>query len=145
MFKHILIPTDGSVMSKKMIQDSVNFAKSIGAEVTALHVMPAYSVYGNEADMVVDTKEKFESECIEAATEYLDEIQTVADAAGVKCESVHVTSNYPYDAIIRQCEKRQCDLIAMASHGRQGVKGLILGSETQKVLIHSKIPVLVYR
>lgn len=145
MFKHILIPTDGSVMSKKMIRDCIDFAKGIGAEVTGFHVMPPYASYGHEADMIVDTREQFQRECLDAAAEYLGDIQNAADAAGVKCESVHATSDYPYEAIISESEKRHCDLIIMASHGRKGVKGMILGSETQKVLTHSKIPVLVYR
>jgi nucleotide-binding universal stress UspA family protein len=145
MFKHILMPTDGSETSKRTIQDCIAFAREIGAEVTALHVIPEYPVYAYQAEMLVDTREQFTNECIECANEYLGDVKTAAKEAGVKCDTYTVTSDYPYAAIIQAAQDKQCDLIVMASHGRKGVKGLLLGSETQKVLTHSQIPVLVYR
>ncbi len=145
MFKHILFPTDGAATSKHIVKACVAFAKDAGAEITALHVMPKYAPFGHQTDVLPDAKETFHRECIDAANEYLDQILIEAKEAGVPCHATHLTSDYPYDVIIRTAEERHCDLIVMASHGRKGVKGMILGSETQKVLTHSKLPVLVYR
>lgn len=145
MFKHILVPTDGSEISKRVIRDCIAFAKEIGAEVTGLNVIPEYSVYAYQAEILIDTREQFINECIDYANEYLGDIQEAAKEAGVKCDTFYITSDYPYAAIIQAAQEKKCDLIAMASHGRKGVKGLLLGSETQKVLTHSQIPVLVYR
>lgn len=145
MFKHILVPTDGSEISKRVIRDCIAFAKEIGAEVTGLNVIPEYSVYAYQAEILIDTREQFIKECIDYANEYLDDIKAAAKEAGVKCDTFYITSDYPYAAIIQAAQEKKCDLIAMASHGRKGVKGLLLGSETQKVLTHSQIPVLVYR
>ncbi|MBV8633743.1 MAG: universal stress protein [Burkholderiaceae bacterium] len=145
MFKHILFPTDGAATSKHIIKECISFAKSSGADITALHVMPRYSPYVYEAEIVGATQEKFEQDCVAAAEEFLAEIVSAAREAGVPCKPLHITSDYPYDAIIRTAEDKRCDLIAMASHGRKGVKGMILGSETQKVLTHTKLPVLVFR
>lgn len=145
MFKHILIPTDGSATSKIAILGCMAFAKEIGAEVTGIHVMPEFSVFAYEAEMLADTREEFGRERIECANEYLAVIDAAAKEAGVKCDALYVASDSPYEAIIQAAEDRQCDLIVMASHGRKGMSGLLLGSETQKVLTHSRIPVLVYR
>ncbi|HEX8956037.1 MAG TPA: universal stress protein [Burkholderiaceae bacterium] len=145
MFKHILFPTDGAATSKHVIKECVAFAKDTGAMITALHVMPRYTPLANQVDIDGNSLEQFRRECVMAAEEFLEEIVVEARAAHVPCNPIHVTSDYPYDAIIRTAEERHCDLIAMASHGRKGVKGMILGSETQKVLTHTKLPVLVFR
>jgi nucleotide-binding universal stress UspA family protein len=145
MFKHILFPTDGAATCKHIITECIVFAKGIGAQVTALHVMPKYYPYSYAAGMPMESLEAFRRDCIAAAEEFLDEIRKAASEEGVQCEAIHVTSDYPYDAIIRTATDRNCDLIVMASHGRKGVKGMILGSETQKVLTHTKLPVLVFR
>lgn len=145
MFKHILVPTDGSEISKRVIRDCIAFAKEIGAQVTGLNVIPDYSVYAYEAEMLIDNRERFARECIDYANEYLEDIKTAAKEAGVECDTYYVTSDFPYAAIIQAAQEKNCDLIAMASHGRKGIKGLLLGSETQKVLTHSQIPVLVFR
>jgi nucleotide-binding universal stress UspA family protein len=145
MFKHILLPTDGSEISKRAIQEGIAFAKDCGAEITGLHVLPEYSPYAYQAEMLVDTREEFYRECVAFAENSLAQIEAAATKAGVKCHTYYVTNTYPYEAIIEAAQEKHCDLIAMASHGRKGVKGLLLGSETQKVLTHSKVPVLVYR
>lgn len=145
MFKHILIPTDGSETAKRAIQQAVTFAKDCGAEVTGLNVMPEYSIYAYQAEMLVDVREGYDRECIAYAEKCLADIKDAAAKAGVQCDAYHVTSAFPYEAIIQAAQEKHCDLIAMASHGRKGVKGFLLGSETQKVLTHSQIPVLVYR
>jgi nucleotide-binding universal stress UspA family protein len=145
MFKHILFPTDGAATNKHIIKQCLEFAKSLGAQVTALHVMPEYYPYAYTAEISSDAIEVFRHDCISAADEYLGEIRKDASEAGVPCDAYYVTSDYPYAAIIRAAEERKCDAIVMASHGRKGVKGMILGSETQKVLTHTKLPVLVFR
>jgi nucleotide-binding universal stress UspA family protein len=144
MFKHILFPTDGAATSKHIIKECVSFAKDAGAVITALHVIPRYS-HEYDWELNGETKEQFLRECVSAAEEFLEEVNAAARAAGVPCTPMHVTNDYAYDAIIRTAEEKHCDLIAMASHGRKGVKGMILGSETQKVLTHTKLPVLVFR
>lgn len=145
MFKHILFPTDGAATSKHVIKECIAFAKEAGAVITALHVMPRYSPFAYQVELEGESMRQFQRECLMAAEEFLEEITVEARAAHVPCNPLHVTSDYPYDAIIRTAEEQKCDLIIMASHGRKGVKGMILGSETQKVLTHSKLPVLVFR
>jgi nucleotide-binding universal stress UspA family protein len=145
MFKHILVPTDGSEISKRVLRDCIQFAQEIGAAVIGLTVISEFSPYAFEAEMLPDLREQYEAESIAYANRCLDDIKSAAKEAGVKCETFFVTSNYPYAAIIQTAQEKHCDLITMASHGRRGVKGVLLGSETQKVLTHSQIPVLVFR
>jgi len=145
MFKHILVPTDGSKLSEATIHKAVEFAKSIGAKVTGFHVMPQFHVFTYRTEMLEDTREEFARDSQTHAEKYLAVIQEAAKAAGVRCETASITSDQPHEAIIQAAKKRGCDLIMMASHGRKGLQGMLLGSETQKVLTHSRIPVLVYR
>jgi nucleotide-binding universal stress UspA family protein len=145
MFKHILLPTDGSEASQNAIRAGITFAKEAGATVIGLYVIPEFHVLAYEASMLVPTEEEFIKNEMTLAETYLAEIKRAAENAAVKYETVYVTSDYPYEEIIKVAENRRCDLIMMASHGRKGVKGFLIGSETQKVLTHSKIPVLVLR
>lgn len=145
MFKHILLPTDGSVTSENVIQNCIAFAKGIGAKVTGFHVISEYHIFTYQAEMLEDTREQFAKDTVTQAKKYLAQIEKAAKEAGVKCDTYFVSSDHPYEAIIQAAQDTQCDLITMASHGRKGVKGFLLGSETQKVLTHSRIPVLVYR
>ena len=145
MFKHILLPTDGSELSEAAIQKGVQFAKSIKAEVTGFHVILPFHVFTTQTKMLEDTKEQYERESKVQAEQFLSVIKKAAEKAGVSCDTDYVTSNHPYEMIINAAEKKGCDLIMMASHGRRGVQGLLIGSETQKVLTHTKIPVLVFR
>jgi len=145
MFSHILVPTDGSEASKNAIQDCIAFAKEIGAKITGFHVVPEYRVFTYQPEMLEDTRDEFEKSSAQHAKVILAEIETAAKAAGVNCETFFVTGDDPYEEIIKVAKDKGCDLIAMASHGRKGVKGLLMGSETQKVLTHSHIPVLVLR
>lgn len=110
-----------------------------------IYVIPKFHVFTYRTEMVEDTKDKFSRDSRAHAQKYLAVIEEAARKAGVPCETTDVTSDDPYEAIIDAAEKKGCDLIAMASHGRKGLKGVLLGSETHKVLIHSRIPVLVYR
>ena len=145
MFKHILIPTDGSETSRGAIKVGIKFAKETGAEVTGLHVCPEFHVIAYQVEMLEDSREKFTKDCALHAVTYLAEIESEAKEAQVPCDIVSLISDHPYEMIVKTAHEKRCDLIIMASHGRRGMKGILLGSETQKVLTHSAIPVLVYR
>jgi len=146
MFKHVLIPTDGSELSKKAIRIGVELAKFHGACVTGVHAIPDYHLmiaYEGAFDPV--TEERIEKEARMRAENYLDFIKKTAAEAGVPCETVCETSDHPYDAILKVAKAKDCDLILLHSHGRKGLAAVLLGSETRKVLTYSKIPVMVVR
>jgi nucleotide-binding universal stress UspA family protein len=145
MFRHILLPTDGSELSAAAVQQGVKFAKSIGAQVTGLCVMPMEIPFFYQKRMPKEALEESFQRLRKMAETYLSVVAKAAVEAGVAYDLVCENSDFPYDAIIRVAEEKGCDLIMMASHGRRGVKALLLGSETQRVLTHSKIPVLVVR
>jgi nucleotide-binding universal stress UspA family protein len=147
MFKHILIPTDGSELSRATAARAVTFAREAGARVTVFFAKPEYPIayFGEGALIDPTTPEKFAELAEQQATEYLGEVQKLCADNGVNCSTVTATSDIPYEAIIEAAEKSGADLIFMASHGRRGISGFLLGSETNKVLTHTKIPVLVYR
>jgi nucleotide-binding universal stress UspA family protein len=145
MFKHILLPTDGSKLSEVAIHEGIRLAKSIGAKVTGLCIMPEQHPFFYETEIPAEALEQIAKQSKEAGQTYLAVIEKKAGEAGVACEVVYEVADYIYEAIIRVAEQKGCDLIMMASHGRRGVKALIIGSETQKVLTHSNVPVLVYR
>ena len=147
MYKHILIPTDGSDLSRAAALQGVKLAKALGARVTAFFAAPpatpvvydgflptGYGTTGEHAAMIEKT-----------AANYLGVIVKACAAAGVPCQGVHVTNEFAAEAIIETAKNRKCDLIFMGSHGRRGISGVLLGSQTQRVLTHSKVPVLVYR
>jgi nucleotide-binding universal stress UspA family protein len=145
MFKHILLPTDGSELSSATVQQGVRFAKSIGARVTGLTVMPLQHTFFYNSKIRKETLDEVAKRFKEKADPYLEVIADAARAAGVEYEVVYERNDSPFESIIRLAEEKGCDLILMASHGKRGVGALLLGSETQKVLTHSRIPVLVYR
>lgn len=145
MFKHILLPTDGSTLSQVAIQKGVQLAKSLKAKITGISVMPEHKYYLYETNINVQEKEETARQRKLQAGRNLAVIEKAAKDVGVPCETLCEVGDYPYETIIMAAEKRGCDLIMMASHGRRGLKGLLLGSETQKVLTHSRIPVLVHR
>jgi nucleotide-binding universal stress UspA family protein len=145
MFKRILVPTDGSEPAQRAVIAGIGFAKELGAEVVGLTVLPKFHTFTYKTDMLEDTKEEFVVESHEHAKQVLSFVLDAARDAGVKCTGEQVVSDDPWEAIIDTAKSRQCDLIVMGSHGRRGVKGVLLGSETQKVLVHSNVPVLVYR
>lgn len=145
MYKHILVPTDGSAASEAAVQSAVRFAKEIGARVTGIYVVPEFHLFTYKTEMLEDTREQFAKDSNEHAEKFLASIEGAARDMGVPFDTVKMVSDHPYEAIIQTARDLQCDLIAMASHGRRGVRGMLLGSETQKVLMHSAIPVLVYR
>ena len=146
MYRHILIPTDGSELSRRAVQHGLSLAKAVGAKVTALTVEGSFDVYTVPASKVYEMSGAFAQHAERAkahARGILDEIAEEADAAGVICETLQVEQDHPYQGIIDTAEQRGCDLIVMASHGRSGIKAIVLGSVTTKVLTHTKIPVLV--
>jgi len=147
MFKNILIPTDGSKLSMKAIKSGLAFAKSINAKVTGCYVVEPFQPYyfGDYIPPDMPTPKEFERHAREAGEKCLAQIETAARAAGLKYQGSVVMADTPYAGIIDAAKKEKCDLIYMASHGRRGLSGMLLGSETHKVLTHSKIPVLVYR
>jgi nucleotide-binding universal stress UspA family protein len=147
MYKSILIPTDGSALSGRAIQQGAALAKALGARVTGLYVTPNFhmAVFEDFTPAYGRDRAKFEAVIAKAAKKHLDAVAQAAREAGVACECVSRDSDFPYEAIIKVAEEMRSDLIVMASHGRKGVAGLVLGSETQKVLTHSRVPVLVVR
>jgi nucleotide-binding universal stress UspA family protein len=145
MYKHILIPTDGSDLSRKAIQHGIALAKSEGAEVLGITVTIPFHVFAIDPATVTDTPVSYQKRLAALATKYLGQIKDAAATAGVSCDVVNLEHEQPYQAIIDTAKKKGCDLIVMASHGRRGISALVLGSETVKVLTHSAIPVLVYR
>ena len=147
MFKHILIPTDGSDLSRKAIKKGIEFAKTIKARITAVHVVPQFRVIANETfiSLSPEAKKRFEEESLRRARKLLDSIVQQAKAQGVRCTAVAEANDLPYQQIIVTAKSNKCDLILMASHGRRGIASILLGSETAKVLTHSTIPVLVIR
>jgi nucleotide-binding universal stress UspA family protein len=127
------------------LRQGMALAKSLNARVTALTVSPPFHAIAMEPGLVTEMREDFERKRGAAAERYLTLARDTAKIVGVACETVHVIHDHPYQAIIDTAANAGCDLVFMASHGRRGVSALLLGSETTKVLTHSKIPVLVWR
>lgn len=145
MYSHLLIPTDGSPLSTIAAEKSLAFARDAGAKVTALTVVEPFHVFSVDPEQLEQTRAEYETHAREEAAGYLTEVERQAKTLGVPCEVVRVEADEPYQVIIDTAAQKGCDLIAMASHGRRGMAAVLLGSETLKVLTHSKIPVLVYR
>lgn len=149
MFKHILVPTDGSQFSQDAVAQAVALAKATGARMTVFYAKPSPPIpyYGEGMGIGVDWQmpSKYGELAEKQAQEVLGYAETLCHQAGVSCSKVALTSDAPHAAIIEVATQSACDLIFMASHGRRGLSALLLGSETNKVLAHSKIPVLVYR
>ncbi len=148
MFKHILIPTDGSGLAAKGIKAGVKLAKALGAKVTGVYVLLPYMppVYGEAAVYYAGYSAKEYKGIVEkAAKKALAVVEIEAQAAGVPWATRIVSDAPPWAGILKAARASKCDAIVIASHGRGGVGGLLLGSETQRVLSHSKIPVVVIR
>lgn len=158
MYKKILLPTDGSTLSNKAVERGIVFAKTIGARVVGLYVSPRLSFHDileiheeeelwslKEAEKAKAALKRSEELGRSMAVKYLSSIEKRAKEAGLGCETVYLSGQSPAEGIVKVAGERRCDLILMASHGRTGVSGALLGSVTRKVLGHSRIPVLVYR
>ena len=148
MFKNILVPTEGSEVSMETVRRAVSFAREAGAKITAFSAKPEYSAtecFGEGVLVYAKSSEEFDAEAEERAQKILAFVEELCKQAGVPCKKVTASNSLVYEAIIDAAAAEACDLIFMASHGRSGLGALLLGSETNKVLTHSKIPVLVYR
>lgn len=147
MFKHILSPTDGSTLSVEATRQAARLAKTLGAKITFFYARPDYPVsfYGEGALIDPTTPEQFSAATAAQAKEILDAASVMARELGVECDARSEVGDTPWQAIIEAADKCAADVIFMASHGRRGLSSLLLGSETQRVLTHSKIPVLVFR
>ena len=147
MYKHLLVATDGSKLSGKAVAQAIGLAKSLKARLTAFYVAPELPMPMYTEGVVfqpVSMREHTAAMTREAAR-ILDPVAARAKSAGVACATSHAIAASPWEAILAAAKKSRCDAIVMASHGRRGVTAFLLGSETQKVLTHSKVPVLVVR
>ncbi len=147
MYERILVATDGSTLSKKAVASAIQLAATCGAELVAVKIVPRYPQAYFEGSIPLSAAEvsRIEKQWTDAAQANLDIVQKSAKAKGVSVKTVTMKSDVVSDAIIATAKKQKADLIVMASHGRKGIKRLLLGSETQQVLTHSHIPVLVLR
>jgi nucleotide-binding universal stress UspA family protein len=147
MYQRILIATDGSTLSRKAVSSGLELAALTGASVVALKIVPRYPVSYFEGGVAlsVNNVADVEKQWAEAALAVVEKVKLAAEAEGIRAKAVTISSDFTAEAIINAAKKHKCDLIVMASHGRRGMKRLLMGSETMHVLTHSHIPVLVLR
>lgn len=147
MYKKILVATDGSNLSRKAVQSAIGLASVCGASLVALKVVPRYPMSYFEGGVAIQAAEmtKIEKQWVDEGQAMVDKVAKQAKAKGVSARGITAKSDVVSDAIISAAKKQKCDLIVMASHGRKGVRRLLLGSETNQVLTHSHTPVLVLR
>ena len=144
MFKRILVPTDGSDITTKAIDSAIRLAQSLGAHIYTISVKEPFP-YSAISEMQPTPPQEFFEAQERIAARRIEQVREACLAAGVPCDAHTVEALHPWEAIIDHAQRMDCDLLVMASHGRRGVTALLLGSETQKVLTHSKLPVLVVR
>lgn len=147
MYKNILVPTDGSALSLRTAHDAVKLARKLGAKITAFYVAPAYriEIYTDYVPPDLMSPQQHAANAKKTAQRYLDAVKKAAAELRVACSGYYVVNDSAADAIVKAARKYKCDLIHMGSHGRSGLSKLLLGSQTSKVLAHSRIPVLVHR
>ena len=146
MYKHILIPTDGSKLSEKAVRAGIDLARSVNAQVTLFTAsVPFHAVVTESVLVPRNTASEYARLAEEHAAERLKPGEAYARSHGVPVRTEHVYAEFPHEAIVDAVQRDHCDLVCMASHGRKGLASVLLGSETHKVLTHSKIPVLVCR
>ena len=147
MYRNILVPTDGSRLSAKAVTHAIALARALGAKLTAFYASPDYPLpaYADGVMYAPVGPEEYAEACKKEADRILSAVGAKAKAAGVRFAAVQSIAAAPWEAILVAAKKQKCDAIVMASHGRRGVSALLLGSETQKVLTHSKFPVIVVR
>lgn len=143
MFRHILLPTDGSELSLHAVDMGIKLAGLCGARVYAIHVVRPFVAVTYQVEMVEAPEALYMQEAIARAESYLASVRRRAEAAGLACEGEYAFDHSPHEAIIAAAAAHQCDLIVMASHGRTGMRRLLLGSETHKVILSCGVPVLV--
>lgn len=147
MYKHVLVATDGSKLSAKAVAQAIDLAQVLGAKLTAFYASPDYPMPAYAEGVVYDpvSRKEYAALCKKEADKILNTVKMKAESAGIEFDAVQAMSPAPWEAILAAAKKHKCEAIVMASHGRRGVSALLLGSETQKVLTHSKLPVLVVR
>jgi nucleotide-binding universal stress UspA family protein len=145
VYKKILIPTDGSELSAMAAQHAVELAKHFGSKLIIVTVTAPWGAIAIGEIAIALPQAEYETRAEQNANAFLKAISDRAESMGVSYEAVHARETNPYEAIIATAEEKGCDLIVMGSHGRRGIEGFLLGSETVDVLTHSKVPVLVYR
>ena len=147
MYQRILVATDGSTLSKKAVRSAIELAGAVGAELVALYVVPRYPVSYFEGGVTISTQDvaRVEKEWHDKGQAVVDAVQKAAQGQGLAAKAVVARSDLVAESILAAAKKHKCDLVVMASHGRKGIKRILLGSETQHVLTHSSIPVLVLR
>lgn len=146
MFKHILLPLDGSELSEHGVEQTIEMAKALGAHITAMHVVRHYRTQETEGYLMPEVsflRERFEQEAQASAAEILQQVKDAADKVGIECDTVVTFGGSPYASIVEQAYASHCDLIVMASHCYKGLARLLHGSQTTKVLTHTTVPVLV--
>lgn len=145
MFKHLLIATDGSELSNKAVEQGLSLARGLSAKVTVVTVTEPFAASVPAEVAVVFSREDYEKAVVSSAERILQGVSAAATANGVPCEIVHVKNQYPAEGILDLAKTRECDLIVMASHGRRGIPRLVLGSEANRVVTQSTVPVLICR
>jgi nucleotide-binding universal stress UspA family protein len=147
MYKNLLLATDGSKLSDKAVSHAIGLAQSVGATLTAFYAAPDYPMPAYADGVVYEpvSRREYAKIAAEDAQKILDAVATKATAAGIECKTTYSIAPVPWEAILAAAKKHKCDAIVMASHGRRGISAVLLGSETQKVLTHTKLPVIVVR
>jgi nucleotide-binding universal stress UspA family protein len=147
MYKNLLVPTDGSALSHRTIRDAAKLAAKLGAKITGFYVAPTYhiEVYTDFVPPDMMTPDQHKTAAKKTAQRHLEVVRKAAADNGVACDADYALNDNPAEAIIKAAHKHKCDLIYMGSHGRSGISKLLLGSQTSKVLAHSRLPVLVHR
>jgi nucleotide-binding universal stress UspA family protein len=147
MYKNILVATDGSKLSEKAVVHAIELAHAVGAKLTAFYAAPDFPLPAYADGVVYEpvSRKEYAKLAAEDAQKILDAVSAKAAAVGVDCKTAYSIAAAPWEAILAAAKKNKCDAVLMASHGRRGVSALLLGSETQKVLTHSKLPVIVVR
>ena len=144
MFKRILVPTDGSDITKKAVDTTIGLAKALNARLYTISVKEPFP-YSAISEMQPTPPQEFFDAQERIASKRVQAVREACEAASVPCEAHTIEALHPWEAIIEHAQRMECDLLVMASHGRRGVSALLLGSETQKVLTHTKVPVLIVR
>jgi nucleotide-binding universal stress UspA family protein len=147
MYKNLLLATDGSKLSGKALAHALALAKPLGAKITAFYAAPDYPMPAYADGVVYEpvSRKEYAKLAAQDADKILQDVAAKAGAAGVDCKTTYTIAAAPWEAILDAAKKNKCDAIVMASHGRKGISAILLGSETQKVLTHSKLPVIVVR
>ena len=147
MYKNLLVATDGSKLSDKAVAHAIGLARAVGATITAFYAAPDYPMPAYADGIVYEpvSRKEYAKLAAQDADKILSKVVAKAKAAGVACKTAFEIANTPWEAILTAAKRNKVDAIVMASHGRRGLSAVLLGSETQKVLTHTKLPVLVVR